>query len=135
MCFRKHLCCINAGNELKQLFSGENAFPVLTKNKMYILFSAKCIRSADVRFYLTVNFDGFSLMFCPLLFMKRPFPRFAVLIRCVCFFLQGCWRKVIIDDAIPFDDDNHMLLPATTLHHELWPMLLSKALIKVASLE
>ena len=49
--------------------------------------------------------------------------------------LQGCWRKVIIDDTLPFDDDGHLLLPATRLEHELWPMLLAKALIKVASLE
>ncbi|GFS08049.1 androglobin-like [Elysia marginata] len=50
-------------------------------------------------------------------------------------YWMGCWRKIIIDDAIPFDDQGRMLLPATTLQHELWPMLLTKALIKVASLD
>ncbi|KAK3803170.1 hypothetical protein RRG08_067346 [Elysia crispata] len=50
-------------------------------------------------------------------------------------YWMGCWRKIIIDDAIPFDDQGRMLLPATTLKHELWPMLLTKALIKVASLD
>ena len=48
---------------------------------------------------------------------------------------QGSWRKVVIDDTIPFNDEDQMLLPATTQEHELWPMLLSKALIKVAALE
>jgi hypothetical protein len=49
--------------------------------------------------------------------------------------LQGCWRKIIIDDTLPFDDQDRLLLPATTLQYELWPMLLTKALLKVASLE
>ncbi len=42
---------------------------------------------------------------------------------------------MIIDDTIPFDDEDRLLLPATALQHELWPLLLSKALIKVAALE
>ncbi|XP_038078681.1 androglobin-like isoform X2 [Patiria miniata] len=50
-------------------------------------------------------------------------------------YWMGCWRKVTIDDTVPFDDNGNMLLPATTLQHELWPMLLSKALIKVISLD
>lgn len=50
-------------------------------------------------------------------------------------FIQGAWRKVTVDDWMPFDDEGKLLLPATTNEHELWPMLLSKALIKVASLE
>ena len=40
-----------------------------------------------------------------------------------------------VDDWMPFDEDGKLLLPATPYEHELWPMLLSKALIKVASLE
>ncbi|KAI0237423.1 Androglobin, partial [Lamellibrachia satsuma] len=47
----------------------------------------------------------------------------------------GCWRKIIIDDTIPYNDSDQMLLPATTRPHELWPMLLTKALVKVASLD
>ncbi|XP_070569023.1 androglobin-like isoform X9 [Ptychodera flava] len=50
-------------------------------------------------------------------------------------YWMGVWRKIVVDDTIPFDDNEKMLLPATTLQHELWPMLLSKALIKVASLD
>ncbi|CAH1799230.1 unnamed protein product [Owenia fusiformis] len=50
-------------------------------------------------------------------------------------YWMGTWRKIIIDDTIPFDDKGNMLLPATRLSHELWPMLLSKALIKVAALD
>ncbi|XP_029903702.1 androglobin [Myripristis murdjan] len=48
-------------------------------------------------------------------------------------YWMGCWRKVMIDDAMPFDVDNNLLLPASTNQSELWPMLLSKALIKVAN--
>ncbi|XP_064627067.1 androglobin-like isoform X5 [Lineus longissimus] len=50
-------------------------------------------------------------------------------------YWMGCWRKIIVDDMIPFDDNDQMLLPATSLQHELWPMLLTKALIKIASLD
>ena len=49
--------------------------------------------------------------------------------------MQGCWRKILVDDLLPFDENDQLLLPSTTLSHELWPMLLAKALIKVASLE
>ena len=49
--------------------------------------------------------------------------------------IQGAWRKVTVDDWMPFDEEGKLLLPATPIENELWPMLLSKALIKVASLE
>ncbi|KAI5938491.1 Androglobin [Manis javanica] len=48
-------------------------------------------------------------------------------------YWMGCWRKITIDDFLPFDEDNNLLLPATTYEFELWPMLLSKALIKLAN--
>lgn len=35
-----------------------------------------------------------------------------------------------MDDFMPFDEDNN---PASTCQSELWPMLLAKALIKVAN--
>ncbi|XP_078322768.1 androglobin-like isoform X14 [Crassostrea virginica] len=50
-------------------------------------------------------------------------------------YWMGCWRKLIVDDAMPFDENDKLLLPATSMQHELWPMLLTKALIKVASLD
>ncbi|XP_051908840.1 androglobin isoform X2 [Hippocampus zosterae] len=46
-------------------------------------------------------------------------------------FWMGCWRKITVDDSMPFDKDNNLLLPASSCRTELWPMLLSKALIKV----
>lgn len=46
---------------------------------------------------------------------------------------QGCWRKITIDDTMPFDEEDNLLLPATTSQIELWPMLLSKAIIKLAN--
>ncbi|KAJ7404149.1 androglobin [Willisornis vidua] len=49
------------------------------------------------------------------------------------FCSEGCWRKIIVDDTMPFSEEENLLLPATTCQNELWPMLLSKALIKVAN--
>ncbi|XP_078029942.1 androglobin [Epinephelus lanceolatus] len=48
-------------------------------------------------------------------------------------YWMGCWRKITIDDSMPFDEENNLLLPASTCQSELWPMLLAKALIKVAN--
>ncbi|NWI85295.1 ADGB protein, partial [Pitta sordida] len=48
-------------------------------------------------------------------------------------YWMGCWRKIIVDDTMPFNEEENLLLPATTCQNELWPMLLSKALIKVAN--
>ena len=56
-------------------------------------------------------------------------------IKCVVHVLQGQWRKVIVDDLMPFDEDGQMLLPTTENPVELWAPILSKALLKVASLE
>ncbi|KAL2792799.1 androglobin, partial [Daubentonia madagascariensis] len=50
-------------------------------------------------------------------------------------YWMGCWRKITIDDFLPFDEDNNLLLPATTYEFELWPMLLSKAIIKLANVD
>ena len=49
--------------------------------------------------------------------------------------MQGAWRKITVDDFMPFDEKGNILLPTTKRENELWPMLLSKALIKIASLE
>lgn len=48
---------------------------------------------------------------------------------------QGCWRKITVDDSLPFDKENNLLLPATTNQAELWPVLLAKGLIKLANTE
>ncbi|XP_044233309.1 androglobin isoform X2 [Thunnus albacares] len=48
-------------------------------------------------------------------------------------YWMGFWRKITIDDSMPFDEENNLLLPASTCQSELWPMLLAKALIKVAN--
>ncbi|XP_012911705.1 androglobin isoform X1 [Mustela putorius furo] len=50
-------------------------------------------------------------------------------------YWMGCWRKITIDDILPFDEDNNLLLPATTCEFELWPMLLCKAIIKLANVD
>ncbi|NWU90773.1 ADGB protein, partial [Upupa epops] len=46
---------------------------------------------------------------------------------------MGCWRKIIVDDTMPFNEEDNLLLPATACQTELWPMLLSKAIIKLAN--
>ncbi|XP_059504368.1 androglobin [Stegostoma tigrinum] len=50
-------------------------------------------------------------------------------------FWMGCWRKITVDDTMPFDKNDKLLLPSSTCLGELWPMLLSKALIKLASID
>ncbi|CAF4447956.1 unnamed protein product, partial [Adineta steineri] len=50
-------------------------------------------------------------------------------------FFLGTWRKIIVDDTIPFDSKNRCLLPQTSLSYELWPILLTKALLKIMSLD
>lgn len=50
-------------------------------------------------------------------------------------FFLGTWRKITVDDTIPFDAKNRCLLPQTSLPYELWPMLLSKALLKIIALD
>jgi len=50
-------------------------------------------------------------------------------------FWMGCHRKIIVDDSIPCDDNMVPLLPFTARENELWPLLVTKALIKVASLD
>ena len=54
---------------------------------------------------------------------------------CVKVYWMGTFRKVTVDDTMPFDEEGNLLLPATARTHELWPMLLTKALLKVAALE
>ncbi|XP_025072087.1 androglobin isoform X2 [Alligator sinensis] len=48
-------------------------------------------------------------------------------------YWMGCWRKIVVDDTMPFNEENNLLLPATTCQIELWPMLLAKAIIKLAN--
>ncbi|NXT75360.1 ADGB protein, partial [Zapornia atra] len=48
-------------------------------------------------------------------------------------YWMGCWRKITVDDTMPFTEEDNLLLPATTCQTELWPMLLSKAIIKLAN--
>ncbi|NWH71812.1 ADGB protein, partial [Piaya cayana] len=48
-------------------------------------------------------------------------------------YWMGCWRKITVDDTMPFNEEDNLLLPSTTCETELWPMLLSKAIIKLAN--
>ncbi|XP_030053895.1 androglobin [Microcaecilia unicolor] len=50
-------------------------------------------------------------------------------------YWMGCWRKITVDDTLPFSEDNYLLLPATTYEMELWPMILSKAIMKLANVD
>lgn len=40
-----------------------------------------------------------------------------------------------MDDYMPFDSEGRLLLPALAEDYKLWPMILAKALVKVASVE
>lgn len=47
---------------------------------------------------------------------------------------MGYWRRILIDDTVPVDKGGRPLLPRTSNNAELWPILLAKALLKIASL-
>lgn len=49
-------------------------------------------------------------------------------------FFMGSWRRFLVDDMIPVDIYGTPLLPRTENEFELWPMLLAKAMIKIAAL-
>lgn len=49
-------------------------------------------------------------------------------------YFLGAWRRIVVDDMIPVDENKLPLLLRTANGHELWPMLLSKALLKLCSL-
>ncbi|KAJ3269871.1 hypothetical protein HDV01_000833 [Terramyces sp. JEL0728] len=46
----------------------------------------------------------------------------------------GSWRKVTVDDKIPLDSQGRPLILSSCPINEIWPMILCKALLKVASL-
>ena len=48
-------------------------------------------------------------------------------------FEQGEWRLVTVDDRMPFDASGAAMLPRSTAQLELWPMLIAKAIYKLAS--
>ncbi|XP_078046835.1 androglobin [Augochlora pura] len=48
-------------------------------------------------------------------------------------FFLGSWRYIIVDDMIPVNSNGVPVLPRTSNDHELWPLLLSKALLKLCS--
>jgi hypothetical protein len=46
-------------------------------------------------------------------------------------FHQGDWKMVCIDDSIPVDEKGQSILPACTNPMEIWPVLMSKVLLKL----
>lgn len=48
-------------------------------------------------------------------------------------FWLGTWRKVVVDDRIPLDINGKALL-VTSPSNELWPAILTKALLKLANM-
>eukprot|EP01137_Pigoraptor_chileana_P032726 Opistho-2@22572 len=46
----------------------------------------------------------------------------------------GAWRRITIDDRMPFDSEGSILLPTSTATNELWVPILSKALLRLAAL-
>lgn len=49
-------------------------------------------------------------------------------------YFLGSWRRIVVDDMIPVNSEGLPLLPRTANDSELWPMVLSKALLKLCSL-
>uniref|UniRef100_A0A0X3PPC1 Androglobin n=3 Tax=Schistocephalus solidus TaxID=70667 RepID=A0A0X3PPC1_SCHSO len=49
-------------------------------------------------------------------------------------FWLGSWRKLYVDDNLPLNQQNQLLLPVSENFGELWLLLLAKALLKVALL-
>ena len=47
-------------------------------------------------------------------------------------FWMGCWRKVVVDDRVCVDAAGRNLLMCSPNPNELWPTLLSKAILKLA---
>ena len=52
---------------------------------------------------------------------------------------QGAWRKVTVDDMLPFkepgSEGDPLLLPQSPNPAELWPAILTKAILKIIALE
>jgi hypothetical protein len=48
-------------------------------------------------------------------------------------FWLGAWRKVLVDDRIPIDANGKPLIVVGPTQNELWPAILTKAVIKIAA--
>jgi hypothetical protein len=48
-------------------------------------------------------------------------------------FWMGCWRKVVVDDRLPIDSNGKSLVIMSPAGNELWPALLTKAIMKLAA--
>ncbi len=51
------------------------------------------------------------------------------------YYYKGKWRKITVDDQLPIDSNGHILLPVSTHEGELWPLLITKAILKIVNLE
>lgn len=59
--------------------------------------------------------------------MYNPSGRYAVKL-----FWLGAWRKIIVDDRIPCSADGKPIVVSSPLISELWPVLITKAILKIA---
>jgi hypothetical protein len=48
-------------------------------------------------------------------------------------YWMGGWKKILLDDRMPLDADGKPLVVTSCVPHEIWPMLLCKALFKIAT--
>jgi hypothetical protein len=60
--------------------------------------------------------------------MFNPSGKYAVKL-----YVVGAWRKVVVDDRMPVDSKGVPLLPQSIEGAEIWPLILSKALLKVTN--
>lgn len=59
--------------------------------------------------------------------MYNPSGKYAVRL-----FWLGAWRKIVVDDRLPFSSLGKPLLVTSPTVYELWPYLICKALLKIA---
>ena len=48
-------------------------------------------------------------------------------------FVSGLWRKVLVDDRVPVDKSGRSTIVSSSEQREIWPVILAKAIYKVAS--
>ena len=49
-------------------------------------------------------------------------------------FWCGKWRKIVVDDSIPCDEDGSPLLIVSDNPNEIWPLIISKETLKILRL-
>lgn len=49
-------------------------------------------------------------------------------------YLKGNWRRITVNDFFPYSENGELLVPRSKNRYNIWPLILAKALLQVASL-